>query len=182
MAPKPTRSRPHAECRHLSQVPMFMVEEVEQRLLYAAASAGALAVPHPGWASVRERVSLRALVEGRPATQCATRRGSCAIVRDWSWGEAFRHRPVWPLDMEDAAAHDQRLATELMAALPVRGLLVCDLGFCSGWWFEHVTDQQTCFVTRGRAKLSYRTGPVLSQSAFARDAMLQVGRYRSHPC
>src|SRR2546422_10169027 len=33
MAHKHTRSRPHAEFRHRSQVPMPAVEEVEQRLL-----------------------------------------------------------------------------------------------------------------------------------------------------
>ena len=33
MAHKPTRSRPHAEFRHRSQIPMPAVEEVEQRLL-----------------------------------------------------------------------------------------------------------------------------------------------------
>src|SRR2546427_12755722 len=33
MAHKHTRSRPHAECRHGSQIPMPAVEEVEQRLL-----------------------------------------------------------------------------------------------------------------------------------------------------
>src|SRR5215472_17928732 len=33
MAPKPTRSRPHAEFRHRSQIPMPAVEEVEQRLM-----------------------------------------------------------------------------------------------------------------------------------------------------
>jgi hypothetical protein len=33
MAHKHTRSRPHAEFRHRSQIPMPAVEEVEQRLL-----------------------------------------------------------------------------------------------------------------------------------------------------
>src|SRR5262252_6689609 len=33
MAHKPTRSRPHAEFRHRSQIPMPAVEEVEQRLM-----------------------------------------------------------------------------------------------------------------------------------------------------
>ena len=33
MAHKPTRSRPHAEFRHRSHIPMPAVEEVEQRLM-----------------------------------------------------------------------------------------------------------------------------------------------------
>ena len=43
-------------------------------------------------------------------------------------GEAFSHRPRWQLYPEDAAAHDKRFATEILAALPVGGLWVFDLG------------------------------------------------------
>ena len=69
-----------------------------------------------------------------------------------------------------------------MAALPVRGLLVFDLGFFSFWWFDDFTDQQKFFVTRMREKIAYRTVQVLSQGAYYRDEMIQVGLYRSHPC
>ena len=45
--------------------------------------------------------------------------------------EAFSHRPLWQLYTEDAAANDKRFAAVIMAALPIGGLLVFDLGFFS---------------------------------------------------
>ena len=45
--------------------------------------------------------------------------------------EAFSHRPLWQGYTEDALANDKRFAAEILAALPVGGLLVFDLGFFS---------------------------------------------------
>ena len=39
-----------------------------------------------------------------------------------------------------------------MAALPVSGLLITDLGFFGFLWFDIFTDQQKYFVTRMREK------------------------------
>ena len=69
-----------------------------------------------------------------------------------------------------------------MAAVPVGGLLVFDLGFFSFLWFDDFTNQQKFFVTRMREKIAYRTVQVLSQGAFYRDEIIQVGLYRSNPC
>jgi hypothetical protein len=96
--------------------------------------------------------------------------------------EAFSHRPLWQLYTEDAAANDKRFATEIMAAVPVGGLLVFDLGFFSFLWFDDFTNQQKFFVTRMREKIAYRTVQVLSQGASYRDEIIQVGLYRSTPC
>ena len=52
-----------------------------------------------------------------------------------------------------------------MAAVPVGGLVVCDLGFCSFVGFDALTNQQKCFVTRMREKSASRTVQVLSQGA-----------------
>jgi len=286
MAHKHTRSRPHAEFRHRSQVPMPAVEEVEQRLLdvlspallaprqlerrdprqpqrlirmrqrlltlpvivaimvrlvwrrvpsiaevqqvlardgllgmaplqvspqaittrldvLPAAVMGQLlaqvcarlqaqappAVPHPGWAPARARCSWLARVDG---STLEARRKKTPVLREREglvlggkmmvMVEAFSHRPVWQLYTEDAAANDKRFATEIMAALPVGGLLVFDLGFFSFLWFDDFTDQQKFFVTRMREKTAYRTAQVLSQGAYYRDEMIQVGLYRSNPC
>jgi len=96
--------------------------------------------------------------------------------------EAFSHRPLWQLYTEDAAAHDKRFAVEILAALPVGGLLVFDLGFFSFLWFDDFTAQQKYFVTRLRAKTAYRTRQVLSEGPYYRDEIIQVGQYHSHPC
>jgi hypothetical protein len=53
---------------------------------------------------------------------------------------AFSHRPLWQLYIEEAAANDKRFAVEILAALPVGGLLIFDLGFFSFLWFDAFTD------------------------------------------
>jgi len=146
-------------------------------------------VPHPRWAPVRAHFSWIALVDGstlealRKKTQVLREReglvlGGKIVVMV----AAFSHRPLWQLYTEDAAANDKRFATEIMAAVPVGGLLVFDLGFFSFLWFDDFTNQQKFFVTRMREKIAYRTVQVLSQGASYRDEIIQVGLYRSNPC
>src|SRR6266481_3088413 len=233
MAHKHTRSRPHAECRHRSQIPMPAVEEVEQRLLDVL-SPSLLAPrqlerrdprpPHrlirmrqrlltlpvmvaimvslvwrrvPSIAEVQKvlaREGLLGMAPLRVSPQAITKRLDvlpaavmgqllaevCARLQGQA-PPAVPH-PRWQLYTEDAAANDKRFATEIMAAVPVGGLLVFDLGFFSFLWFDDFTDQQKFFVTRMREKIAYRTVQVLSQGASYRDEMIQVGLYRSHPC
>ena len=90
--------------------------------------------------------------------------------------EAFSHRPLWQLYTADAAAHDQRWAAEILAALPVGGLLVFDLGLFSVLWCDDFTDQQKCLVTRRREKTAYRTVHALSGGPYDRDEIMQVGQ------
>jgi Transposase DDE domain len=286
MAHKHTRSRPHAEFRHRSQIPMPAVEEVEQRLMdvlspsllaprqlerrdprqpqrlirmrqrlltlpvivaimvslvwrrvpsiaevqkvlaregllgmaplqvspqaitkrldvLAAAMRGQLltevctraqgqpppALPPPRWAPVRERFPLLAIVDGstlealRKKTQLVQERTGLVLAGKLMVRvEAFTHRPLWQLDTADAAATDKRFATEVLAALPVGGLLVFDLGFVSFLWCDDYTEQQTFFVTRMREKTAYHPVQVLRESPYSRDAIIQVGPYRSNPC
>src|SRR5713101_4147209 len=146
-------------------------------------------VPPPRWAPVRERFSLIALVDGstlealRKKTQVLREREGLVLGgKMMVMVEAFSHRPRWQLYTEDAAANDKRFATEIMAAVPVGGLLVFDLGFFSFLWFDDFTNQQKFFVTRMREKIAYRTVQVLSQGASYHDEIIQVGLYRSNPC
>jgi len=90
--------------------------------------------------------------------------------------DAFRHYPLWQLYTEDAAAKDTRLAAEILAALPVGGLLVLDLGFFSFLWFDDFTATHRFLVTRMREKTAYRTVQELSSSPDARDEIVPVGR------
>jgi hypothetical protein len=96
--------------------------------------------------------------------------------------EAFTQRPLWQLYTEDAAANDKRFAAEMLAAVPLGGLLVFDLGFFSFLWFDDFTEQQKFFVSRFRQKTAYHTTQVLSHSPYSRDELSEVGRYRSNPC
>ena len=286
MAHKHTRSRPHAEFRHRSQIPMPAVEEVEQRLLdvltpsllaprqlerhdprqpqrrirmrqrlltlpvivaiivslvwrrvpsiaevqkvlaregmlgvaplqvsaqaitkrldvLPAAVVGQLfaevcarlhahappTLPHPSWEPVRQHFTRLALVDGstlealRKKTQVLREHAGLVLGgKMMVMVEAFSHRPLWQLSTDDAAANDKRFTAEILAALPVGGLLVFDLGFFSFLWFDDFTASERFFVTRMREKTAYRTVQELRRSPHYRDEIIQVGQYRSNPC
>ena len=144
---------------------------------------------YPRWAPVREHFPLLAIVDGstlealRKKTQLLRQREGLVLAgKIMVMVEAFSHRPLWQLYTEEAAANDKRFAAEILAVLPVGGLLVFDLGFFSFLWFDDFTDQHKCFVTRMREKTAYRTVQVLSESPYYCDALIQVGQYRANPC
>jgi Transposase DDE domain len=141
------------------------------------------------WTEGRTRFSRIAMVDGstlealRKKTQLLHAQSGLVLAgRMMVRVEAFTHRPLWQLFTEDAAANDKRFATEILAAVPERGLLVFDLGFFSFLWFDDFTDQQKYFVTRMRQKTAYRTTHVLSASPYYRDELLEVGLHHSPPC
>jgi hypothetical protein len=141
------------------------------------------------WGAVRAHFARLAVVDGstleavRKKTQTLQAQPGVVLAgRMRVMVEAFTHRPLWQLYTEDAAANDKRFAPEILAALPVGGLLVFDLGFFSFLWFDAFTDKQKSFVTRLRQKTAYRTTPLLSQGPHYRDELITLGRYRSNPC
>lgn len=186
---EPLRVSPQAITKRLDVLPAAVMGQLLAEVCARLQGQAPPAVPHPRWASVRERFALLALVDGstlealRKKTQVLREREGLVLGgKMMVMVEAFSHRPLWQLYTEDAAANDKRFATEIMAALPVGGLLVFDLGFFSCLWFDNFTDQQKVFVTRMRAKIAYRTVQMLSQGEYYRDEMIQVGLYRSTPC
>jgi Transposase DDE domain len=185
----PVRVSLPALTKRLDVLPAAVMGQLFAEVCARLQAQGPPALPHPHWAPVRDAFSLIALVDGstlealRKKTQVLRERqglvlGGKMIVMV----EAFSHRPLWQLYTADAAANDKRFAAEIMAALPIGGLLVFDLGFFSFLWFDDFTDQQKFFVTRMRAKIAYRTVQVLSQGPYYRDEIIEVGQYRSHPC
>jgi hypothetical protein len=147
------------------------------------------ALPHPSWEPVRQHFARLALVDGstlaalRKTTQGLRERTGLVLGgKMLVMVEAFSHRPLWPLYTDDTAAHDQRFAAEILAALPVGGLLVFDLGFFSFLWFDDFTASERVFVTRMREKTADRTVQELRRSPHSRDELIQVGQYRSNPC
>lgn len=141
------------------------------------------------WTEVRTRFARIARVEGstleaiRKKTQTLQAQSGLVLAgRMRVMVEAFTHRPLWQLSTEDAAANDKRFATEILAAVPERGLLIFDLGFFSFLWFDDFTDRHKFFVTRLRQKTAYRTTQLLSHSPYYRDELLEVGLHHSHPC
>jgi hypothetical protein len=169
----PLQVSPQAITKRLAGLPAAVMGQLVAEVCARLQAQAPPAVPHPRWAPVRERFSLLALVDGstlealRKKTQVLREREGLVLGGKMSvMVEAFSHRPLWPLDTEDAAANDQRCATELMAALPVGGLLVFALGFFSFLWFDDFTAQQKFFVTRMREKIASRTVQGLSQGAY----------------
>jgi hypothetical protein len=148
--------------------------------------------PLPGlesWTEVRTRFARIAMVDGstleaiRKKTQTLQAQAGLVLAgRMMVMVEAFTHRPLWQLYTEDAAANDKRFATEILAAVPERGLLIFDLGFFSFLWFDDFTDQHKFFVTRLRQKTAYRSTQLLSHSPYYRDELIEVGLHHSHPC
>jgi hypothetical protein len=147
------------------------------------------ALPHPSWEPGRQPCAGLALGDG---STLAARRHKTQVVRErtgWVRGgkmlvlvEAFSHRPLWPLDTDDAAAHDKRVAAEMLAALPGGGLLVCDLGCCSCLGCDDFTAADRVCVTRRRETTASRPVQERRSSPHERDERIQVGQYRSHPC
>lgn len=179
-----------AIAKRLDTVPARAVAQV-----FAEGSARLQAQPPPelpgleSWGAVRAPFARLAVGEGstleavrkktptlqaQPGVMLAGRRMVMVAV--------LTHRPLWQLYTGDAAANDKRFAAEILAALPVGGLLVFDLGFFSFLWFADFTVQQKFFVTRLRQKPAYRPPQVLSHGPYYREELMQVGLYRSNPC
>jgi hypothetical protein len=141
------------------------------------------------WTDVRAQFARIAMVDGstlealRKKTQTLHAQPGLVLAgRVMAMVEAFTHRPLWQLYTEDAAANDKRFAPEILAAVPLGGLLIFDLGFFSFLWFDDFTDQDKFFVTRLRQKTAYRTTHVLSHTPYYRDELIEVGLHHSHPC
>ena len=96
--------------------------------------------------------------------------------------EAFNHHPVATWYTDKATANDKTWADDLLARLPVGGLLIFDLGFFDFVWFDAFTNANKFFVTRLRRKTAYKVSRCLSQAQYYRDEIIQMGQYRSNPC
>lgn len=185
----PLRVSPQAITKRLDVLPAAVMGQLFAEVCARVQAPPPPPLPRPPWAPVRERFPLLAIMDGstlealRKKTEVLRQREGLVLAGKMRvMVEAFSHRPRWQLSTEDAAANDQRLAAELLAALPTGGRLVFDLGFFSVLWFDDFTAQQKFFVTRMREKTAYRPVQVLSQGAHDRDEIIQVGQYRSNPC
>ena len=185
----PLQVSPQAITKRLDVLPAAVMGQLFAEVCTRVQAQSPPPLPQPGWAPVRERFPVLAIVDGstlealRKKTEVLRERPGLVLAgKMMVMVEAFTHRPLWQLYTEDALANDQRFAAEILAALPVGGLLVFDLGFFSCLWCDDFTDQQKGFVTRMREKTAYRTVQELSCGLYDRDQMIQVGQYRANPC
>ena len=91
------------------------------------------------WTEVRTRFARIAMVDGstleaiRKKTQTLQAQAGLVLAgRRMVRVEAFTHRPLWQLYTEDAAANDKRFATEILAAVPERGIQQLPYVRCAG--------------------------------------------------
>jgi hypothetical protein len=185
----PLQGSPQAIIQRLDVRPAAVLGQLLVEVCARLQAQAPPALPHPRWAPVREHFPLIAIVDGatlealRKTTQVWREHAGLVLGgKMMVMVEAFSHRPLWQLYTDDAAANDKRFVAEILAALPVGGLLVFDLGFFSFLWFDDFTASDRFFVTRMREKTAYRTVQELSSSPHARDELIQVGQYRSNPC
>jgi Transposase DDE domain len=185
----PLQVSPQAITKRLDVLPAAVMGQLFAEVCTRVQAQSPPPLPHPRWAPVRERFPVLAIGDGstlealrKKTASLQARTGLVLAGKIMVLVDAFSHRPLWQLYTEDAAANDKRFAAEILAALPVGGLLVCDLGFFSFLWFDDFTDQKKFFVTRMREKTAYRTVQLLSQGLAYRDEIIQVGQYRSNPC
>jgi Transposase DDE domain len=185
----PLQVSPQAIIKRLDVLPAAVLGQLLVEVCARLQAQAPPALPHPRWAPVREHFPLIAIVDGstlealRKKTQVLREHAGLVLGgKMMVMVEAFSHRPLWQLYTDDAAANDKRFVAEILAALPVGGLLVFDLGFFSFLWFDDFTASDRFFVTRMREKTAYRTVQELSSSPHYRDELIQVGQYRSNPC
>jgi hypothetical protein len=134
----PLQVSPQAITKRLDVLPAAVMGQLFAEVCTRVQAQSPPPLPQPGWAPVRERFPLLAIVDGstlealRKKTEVLRERSGLVLAgKMMVMVEAFTHRPLWQLYTEDALANDKRFAAEILAALPVGGLLVFDLGFFS---------------------------------------------------
>lgn len=96
--------------------------------------------------------------------------------------EAFTHRPVAAWHDEDAQRSDISWSEELVALLPVGGLLIVDMGFFAFAWFDAMSAAEKFFVTRLKQKVRYEVKHCLARGTRYRDEIICLGLHSSPPC
>lgn len=96
--------------------------------------------------------------------------------------EAFSHRPVAAWHDENAERSDMSWGEELVALLPMGGLLIVDMGFFAFPWFDAMSAAEKFFVTRLKQKVRYEVVQVLSSGPYYRDEIIGLGLNPTHPC
>lgn len=80
----------------------------------------------------------------------------------------------------DPHQNEKVAARELVAALPAGSLVLADLGYFGFAWFDTLTDQGLLWISRLRAKTSYRVEHVLLDDGLVYDALVWLGAHRAN--
>lgn len=77
-----------------------------------------------------------------------------------------------------ARQNEKHTARELLATLPPGSLILADLGYFSFAWFDDLTTRGYPWVSRQRAKTSFRLAHVFYQQGETRDVLVWLGVHR----
>lgn len=75
--------------------------------------------------------------------------------------------------------NEKVLARDLVATLPPKSLILADLGYFGFQWFDDLTDGEHFWVSRLRAKTSYRVLHTHYQQGDTLDALVWLGAYNA---
>lgn len=79
----------------------------------------------------------------------------------------------------DFRQNEKVLARDVIADLPESSLILCDLGYFAFEWFDDLTTAGHWWISRLRAKTSYRISHVFYQDGQVLDALIWLGAYRA---
>ena len=79
----------------------------------------------------------------------------------------------------DFRQNERVLARELVADVPAESLILFDLGYFGFEWFDDLTSARQWWLSRLRAKTSYRIEHVFYQEGQVLDALVWLGAYRA---
>jgi hypothetical protein len=155
----PLRVSPQASTTRLDVLPAAVLGPLFAEVCTRLQAQPPPPLPHPSGAPVREAFPRSALMDGSTLEALRTKtprlrqpEGLVLAGQGMVMVEAFSHRPLWHLSPEDALANDTRCAAAILAALPVGGLVIVDLGCFRFLWFDDFTTTPRFFVTRMREK------------------------------
>lgn len=80
---------------------------------------------------------------------------------------------------EEAQQNEKVLARQMVQGLPAGSLILADLGYFGFAWFDWLTDQHYYWLSRWRAKTSYRVQHVFYQQGTTFDGLVWLGAYRA---
>lgn len=79
----------------------------------------------------------------------------------------------------DPHQNDKVVAAEMVAELPVRSLILADLGYFAFAWFDDLTDHGYYWLSRLRQKTSYQIVHLFYQDHGILDAVVWLGAHRA---
>lgn len=173
--------------KRLATLPAYLFAELFEQVIQQLSRRKPLSLPS-GWQPVYEKFTALWIADG--STLEALRKKLKVLQQESSplggkmmmIVEAFTHSPVRCWYTEESAAKDKIWSDNLLAALPVGGLLIFDLGFFSFVLFDAKSEEKKFFVTRLRQKTAYKVTRTLTQGNLYKDELIELGQYRSNPC